>query len=215
MKDDWRIVCWNPEAVLPFKACEWGHHSVLTTTEIPISQVCIFCCEWDKHWYSAEQTESAVRLIKGLLATQTEENRVGIKCITSSFAPLLIVLSHPPQNLSSGQLGVCFFLKAEAVPEPRCSQAGGILSFPALANSRHFRHICFCVDHLPSLNNLYPSFGITYIISIDSNHNYSQLLLCTLRQFFPETALILLCCDSAIKKGSPGCSKLSVPKAVL
>lgn len=182
MEDDWRIVCWNPEAVLPFKAYEWGHHSVLTPTEIPISQFCIFCCKWDKHWYSTEQTESTVRLIKGLLTTQTEEDRVGIKHMTSSLAPLLTVLSHPPQNPSSWQLGICFCLKAEAVPEPRCSQAGHILSFPALANSRHSRHICFCVDHLPSLNNLYPSSEVTCIISIDSNHNYSKPQFCCGKQ---------------------------------
>lgn len=55
-----------------------------------------------------------MRLIKGLLATQTEEDRVGIKCLTSSLAPLLTVLSHLPQNLSPGQLGIFFCLKAEA-----------------------------------------------------------------------------------------------------
>lgn len=113
-----------------------------------------------------------MRLIKGLPATQTEEDRVGIKFVKPQvLPPLLRALSHPPQTPSSCQLGICLCLKA--VPEPRCSQAGDILSFPALANRRQFRPICFCADHLPSLNSSYPSFGVTCIIPIDSTHSSS------------------------------------------
>lgn len=79
MEDGWRTACWNLEAALPFTAWEPRHCRISPPSEIPISRVCFLCCEWDKHWYSTEQTESSVRLREGLLATQTGDDEVGMK----------------------------------------------------------------------------------------------------------------------------------------
>lgn len=83
LEREWKMVGGQPaetwRQLCPSQLGSQGTAAFLLRVKFPFPGFVFSAAEWDKHWYSTEQTESSVRLTEGLLATQTGEDEVGIK----------------------------------------------------------------------------------------------------------------------------------------